>query len=470
MSKCDVVAAQGHVNMVTLDSLPLEILIFIFEKLALRELWSVTTVCKQFKDICRDLVVVDLLERGPNTQNPWWLPQYSHITNKQLQTIGGRFHNINRLHIKDNPNDPIPPDTCSNVNLTTLIQFISVNPNLHAIDITQCDAVSNKANLMQLFECMHKQYTLGERCTLRGIGVTGGNYVFELINKYWPNIESLRIPVWTNEPLSMGAPDWDLAALHTLTLENSPMLVLPESIGNLANLTHCDIINCEFLRVLPWSIGKLAALTHLHIIECMALLSLPNSIGNLIGLVELNLRLCIELTSLPDSIGNLVNLAHLDLTNCESLTSLPDSIGNLVNLTHLLLDSCGSMTSLPGSIGNLKSLTHIDFYRCESLTSLPESIGNLDKLTHLVLSGCGALTWVPESIGNLKSLVFLDLTGCELLTSLPCSIYKLSTHAQIFIRGCALPMSVQKRSINDDIVLVAPPTRVDRHPQRPLPE
>ena len=319
MSKCDVVA-----DMVTLDSLPLELLIFIFEKLTLRELWPVTTVCKQFKDICRDLVVVDVLGGG------------APITNKQLQTIGGRFHNINRLHIKDMKE--------ANVNLDTLIRFILVNRNLHAIDVTQCHAVSNKANLMRLFECMHEQYTFGERCTLRGIGVTGGDYVFELVNKYWPNIESLRICFWTNKHLSMGAPD--LAALHTLTLENFRMLVLPESIGNLVNLTHCDILNCELLRVLPWSIGKLAALTHLHIIECMALLSLPDSIGNLIGLTHLLLDNCGSITSLPESIGKLAALTHLDLTNCELLTSLPESIGNLGNLTHLDLSGCGAQSRL----------------------------------------------------------------------------------------------------------------------------
>lgn len=54
-------------------------------------------------------------------------------------------------------------------------------------------------------------------------------------------------------------------------------------------------------------------------LSCCKLTSLPESIGNLTNLTELRLR-ANQLTSLPESIGNLTNLTYLDLDNNQLIS------------------------------------------------------------------------------------------------------------------------------------------------------
>ena len=70
-------------------------------------------------------------------------------------------------------------------------------------------------------------------------------------------------------------------------------------------------------------------------LENNQLTKLPESIGNLTNLTKLHLWNN-QLAKLPDSIGNLTKLRWLDLGN-NKLAKLPDSIGNLTNLTWLHL-------------------------------------------------------------------------------------------------------------------------------------
>jgi leucine-rich repeat protein SHOC2 len=182
----------------------------------------------------------------------------------------------------------------------------------------------------------------------------------------------------------------------SLNLRNLLVTPLPESIGNLVDLTHLDLAENQ-LTSLPDSIGNLINLTHLDL-GCH-----PNANAILTNMDwQVNL-----LANLPDSIGNLTSLTHLNLEG-NQLTSLPGSIGNLVNLTSLNLE-VNQLTSLPGSIGNLVNLTSLNLER-NQLTSLPESIGSLVNLTSLNLER-NQLTSLPESIGNLVSLTSLNLGG-----------------------------------------------------------
>jgi leucine-rich repeat protein SHOC2 len=172
---------------------------------------------------------------------------------------------------------------------------------------------------------------------------------------------------------------------------NNNLTSLPESIGNLRNLSKLVLNNNQ-------------------------LTSLPESISNLTNLSELVLNN--NLTSLPESIGNLTNLSELVLNN-NQLTSLPESIGNLTNLSELVLNN-NQLTSLPESIGNLRNLREL-VLNDNQLTSLPESLGNL-YLSKLILNN-NQLTSLPESLGNL----YVDeiVLNNNQLTSLPKSLISL---------------------------------------------
>jgi Leucine-rich repeat (LRR) protein len=149
-------------------------------------------------------------------------------------------------------------------------------------------------------------------------------------------------------------------------------------------------------------------------------LFLPETIGNLVNLTELSVSRN-KLTSLPETIGNLVNLKKLIASN-NDLTSLPETIGDLINLTELEVSN-NNLISIPETIGNLTNLTHL-YLAGNKLTSLPETIGNLTNLTHLYL-GRNKLTSLPETIGKLVKLIELNVSHNKLI-SLPETISKLS--------------------------------------------
>jgi Leucine-rich repeat (LRR) protein len=153
--------------------------------------------------------------------------------------------------------------------------------------------------------------------------------------------------------------------------------------------------------------------------------TLPESIGNLVNLTSLELSWN-RLQTLPESIGNLGNLTELRL-DFNRLQTLPESIGNLVNLTDLKL-FFNVFQTLPESIGNLVNLTDLSLGFNE-LQALPESIGNLVNLTELSL-GFNRLQSLPESVGNLVNLKYLRLSNNH-FSSVPECLFRLSKHCTI---------------------------------------
>ncbi len=136
---------------------------------------------------------------------------------------------------------------------------------------------------------------------------------------------------------------------------------------------------------------------------------LPESIGNLTNLSKLYI-IENQIKSLPESIGNLTNLSGLYISS-NQIKSLPESIGNLTNLSKLDI-SFNQIKSLPESIGNLKNLCELDI-RNNQIKSLPESIGNLTNLNNLNISDTKIST-LPDWLGELPNLQKLDLSGLTL--------------------------------------------------------
>ena len=338
----------------------------------------------------------------------------------------------------------------------------------------------NNGNWNWVMESEQTQRGLWIRMALKEHKLVGGlsfeNIVVLPISIGFLEFDWLRITDSAIEklPCSIGA-----TKLKSLTLENCGQLQwLTECIGDLTSLTELKLNNCYSLVSLPQRIGECKSLNSLYVnfdgLNTTALESLPDSIGDLKELTELDLKYCsalvslpkrigecksltslnlsgdawhkMALESLPDSIGDLKSLTKLDLRWCTKLTSLPERFGklNLTTLglgrtpldgaeeTYAILGKISTLTyldlsrstieSLPESIGALKSLTTLNLYQCYGLESLPDSIGDLTSLTKLNLIDCTSLKSLPDRFGECKSLTSLNLKDCRSLDSLPDSI------------------------------------------------
>ncbi len=85
--------------------------------------------------------------------------------------------------------------------------------------------------------------------------------------------------------------------------------------------------------------------------------TLPESFGNLTQLTTVNLRNNGLQSYIPSSIGNLTQLTYLDLSYNQLYGAIPSSIGNLTELTTLHMNYNKLGDTIPASIGNLVKLT-----------------------------------------------------------------------------------------------------------------
>jgi leucine-rich repeat protein SHOC2 len=280
-----------------------------------------------------------------------------------------------------------------------------------------------------------------------------------------------------------------------LDLQNCELTTLPESIGNLSDLTSLNLYSNK-LTMLPTGMGKLSNLVELSL-GTNQLTSLPESICKLTNLTSLVLSRN-QLTTLPENISNLSSLTRLYLVD-NLLTSLPNSMASLSNLTELYLnDNPWVDLSNLHHIPNLKRVyyfgvnlsrrywTHRSKWKAEwllnednadirhalieqigfekiiddlalftldrlqkesingsskfelnleynRLETLPDRIGKLNCLTAIDLNN-NQLTSLPKDIGNLSSLNELNLAYNQ-LTSLPKSIGNLSSLTILYLVG-----------------------------------
>lgn len=121
--------------------------------------------------------------------------------------------------------------------------------------------------------------------------------------------------------------------------------IIPESIGQLTNLTSLTLIGPNIFGCIPMSIGNLRQLEKLDIDDTNVSGSIPESIGNL---TKLNyLYICfnplLKGSEIPSSFGNLSNLKLLSLRNNGLAGNVPETVMKLdiwkYDWANVLLDN-----------------------------------------------------------------------------------------------------------------------------------
>jgi len=206
---------------------------------------------------------------------------------------------------------------------------------------------------------------------------------------------------------------------------NNLVGVIPESIGNLTELTELSLESNQLSGGIPESIGNLTELTKLFLDSNQLSGGIPESIGNLTALTRLELNGNQLTGSIPESIGNLRNLTSLELYYNKLTGEIPKSIGNLSELWGLNLSYNKLRGNIPESIGNLAKLVYLNITSNQLSGNIPESIGNLSELEDLYIYDNQLSGNIPESIGNLSELKSLNIHGNQLSGEVPKSIANL---------------------------------------------
>ena len=269
----------------------------------------------------------------------------------------------------------------------------------------------------------------------------------------------------------------------------SKLTSLPESIGNLHELTSLNLSSCYDLDTLPDSIQNLSKLTSLNLSGSLVPrssiskrlyvtnLDFTTSVKTLrktfetVGAVEdvvissrNNYRSLecgfVTMATREDAEAALDKLNHHSIDGRRIFVSfaslkyrdnnlhkreLLDTIGRkLSTITSLDLSANPTLTRLPDSIGTLSNLTSLNLSGCTRLEPLPRSMAHLTELRSLVLSG--KLRVLPRWFHKLQKLTSLSFHGCHYLQSLPQTIGNLSNLTSLHLRGCgsilSLPSSI----------------------------
>lgn len=180
-----------------------------------------------------------------------------------------------------------------------------------------------------------------------------------------------------------------LSKLQVLTIDDSSIREIPERV--LSETMNILTITNSGLESLPESMGSLTRLNTLRL-NSNRLTTLPSSIGNLTRLKTLELNNN-QLTTLPATCRELTILADLELNN-NQFESIPESIIDLTLLQRLYL-SHNNLTSIPVSVGNLRNLIVLNLNDNPNLRILPQEVialgqaGRGHQRTQISVEGTG---------------------------------------------------------------------------------
>lgn len=222
--------------------------------------------------------------------------------------------------------------------------------------------------------------------------------------------------------------------------------IIPGSIGNLTNLTHLTLYRNKLEGKIPDLIGSLVNLTNLSLGENRLTGSIPPTLGQLTYLTNLNLFLNRLSGSIPEEIGDLTNLATLDLGRNLFSGALPVSIANLTKLTDLDLSSNVLDEPIIPELGMLTNLTNLNLYRNSIPGPIPSELGNLTNLKSLSLGENQLTGSIPPTLGQLTNLTNLNLFQNKLSEPIPIEIGNLTNLSTLALArnrlSGALPVSI----------------------------
>ncbi|KAF9661576.1 hypothetical protein SADUNF_Sadunf19G0083200 [Salix dunnii] len=225
-------------------------------------------------------------------------------------------------------------------------------------------------------------------------------------------LESLMTLWLPSNAISGKLPDGliNCSKLKQLNLTGNKMVGVIPDLSSLRNLEILDLSINYFSGRFPTWVGNLTELLALglgmneyHVGE------IPESIGNLKNLTWLFLADSYLRGEIPESIFELENLQTLDLSRNKISGQFPKSISKLRKLTKIELFYNNLTGEIPPELANLTLLQEFDVSSNQLYGKLPEGIGNLKSLTVFQGYQNNFSGEIPAGFGEMRHLIGFSL-------------------------------------------------------------
>lgn len=187
--------------------------------------------------------------------------------------------------------------------------------------------------------------------------------------------------------------------------------VIPESLGNLKNLTWSFLASSNLRGEIPESFFELSALETMDFSTNRISGLFPKSISKLRNLKKIELFVNNLTGEIPLGLANLTNLQEIDISQNKMYGKLPKEIGNLAHLVVFQLYDNNFSGELPAGFGDLRHLTGFSIYRNSFSGQFPPNLGRFSPLVSFDISenqfSGGFPKYLCES-GNLQNLLALS--------------------------------------------------------------
>lgn len=228
-----------------------------------------------------------------------------------------------------------------------------------------------------------------------------------------PDLSSLRnleVLDLSSNFLSAEFPPWigKLTGLISLGLGNNQFTEgrIPESLGNLKNLSWLFLSNCKRVGEIPESIFGLTEMDTFDLSRNKISGTLSKSISEFRKVTKIELFANNLTGEIPPMLANLTLLNEFDISANHFYGKLPPELGNLKNLTVFQLYENHFTGELPSGFGDLQHLKGFSIYRNSFSGKFPENFGRFSPLTSVDISENNFTGPLPSYLCESRSLQF----------------------------------------------------------------
>ncbi|KAI9126223.1 hypothetical protein K1719_002644 [Acacia pycnantha] len=252
-------------------------------------------------------------------------------------------------------------------------------------------------------------YEISNCSNLRVLNVTENEMVGVLPDL--SGMRNLKVLDLSANYFSGKFPTWagNLTGLVSLGLGENEYVEseIPETLGNLKNLTWLYLGGSHLRGEIPESIYEMRALETLDISRNMISGKLSKSIWKLQNLCKIELFSNNLTGQIPAELANLTKLEEIDISMNHLYGKLPEVIGTMKNLVVFQLYENNFSGELPSGFGDMQHLVGFSIYRNSFSGKIPENFGRLLPLESIDISENQFSGDFPKFLCENRKLKFL---------------------------------------------------------------